>query len=257
MASTTAFIDVPESPDRIRQLIGGFGSLPDRLPCIPESELSEGGRVWRLTNQDGGVLVECLQAFDHTARSYSYAIEQASFLVAGYLSPLSVRPVPGRTAAAHVEWSGSFTPVGVSDAGAEELFHSIYTDGLAALLKRYSGVAGLNPCATAARPVRVCCRTTTGTARVGRSGVCCTSPAGLAPVRTCTVRLSGGCRHTVKARSRQIRVRTVPGRAGRRGTDRHCDRPDGRPCSRRRRRVGADRRSPARPGRRSTERSHA
>ncbi|WP_316781737.1 SRPBCC family protein [Streptomyces sasae] len=141
-ASTTAFIDVPESPDRIWQLIGGFGSLPDWLPCIPESELSEGGRVRRLTNQDGGVIVERLQAFDHTARSYSYAIEQAPFPVTGYLSTLSVRPVPGQTAAARVEWSGSFTPVGVSDADAEELFHGIYTDGLAALLKTAQGWRG-------------------------------------------------------------------------------------------------------------------
>ncbi|MEU6554357.1 SRPBCC family protein [Streptomyces sp. NPDC046915] len=135
MASTTAFIDIPQGPDRVWQLIGGFGSLPDWLPYIPESELSDGGRVRRLTNEDGGVIVERLEAFDHAARSYSYAIEQAPFPVTGYLSTLSVHAVPGRPDAARVEWSGSFTPVGVSDADAEELFHGIYTDGLAALLK--------------------------------------------------------------------------------------------------------------------------
>ncbi|MFJ9713849.1 SRPBCC family protein [Streptomyces sp. NPDC101234] len=83
-----------------------------------------------------------LREFDHTARSYSYAIEQAPFPVTGYLSTLSVHPVPGRAAAARVEWSGSFTPVGVSDADAEELFHGIYTDGLAALLKTTQGWRG-------------------------------------------------------------------------------------------------------------------
>ncbi|MER5198930.1 hypothetical protein ACWD3J_39365 [Streptomyces sp. NPDC002755] len=46
-----------------------------------------------------------------------------------------MRAVPGRPDASLVEWSGSFTPVGVSDADAEELFHGIYDDGLAALLQ--------------------------------------------------------------------------------------------------------------------------
>lgn len=51
MASTTAYIDVPHSPDHVWQLIGGFGSLPDWLPYIPHSELSEGGRVRSLKNE--------------------------------------------------------------------------------------------------------------------------------------------------------------------------------------------------------------
>ncbi|MFF3833312.1 SRPBCC family protein [Streptomyces sp. NPDC002455] len=135
MASTTTSLDIPQSPDRVWQLIGGFGSLPDWLPYIPTSELGEGGRVRRLTNADGGVIVERLRAFDHDARSYSYAIEQAPFPVTGYLSTLTVHTVPGRPAASRVEWSGSFTPAGVSAAEAEELFHGIYADGLAALLK--------------------------------------------------------------------------------------------------------------------------
>ncbi|GAA5701656.1 MxaD family protein [Streptomyces avermitilis] len=111
-----------------------FESLPDRLARIPESELSEGGRVRRVTDQDGGVIVERLHAFDHHARSYSYTIEQAPSLMTGYLSALSVHAVPGQPDASRVEQSGSFTPVGVSDADAEEPFHGICTDGLAALL---------------------------------------------------------------------------------------------------------------------------
>ncbi|WP_331743682.1 SRPBCC family protein (plasmid) [Streptomyces sp. NBC_01136] len=138
MATTTASLDIPQSPDRVWQLIGGFGSLPDWLPYIPESEVSEGGRVRRLTSQDGGVIVERLQAFDHDARSYSYAIEQAPFPVTGYLSTLRVHAVPGRPDVSRVEWSGTFTPVGVSDTDVEELFHGIYVDGLAALLKTVS-----------------------------------------------------------------------------------------------------------------------
>ena len=135
MASTTASLDIPQSPDRVWRLIGGFGSLPDWLPYIPKSELGEGGRVRHLTNADGGVIVERLQSFDHDARTYSYAIEQAPFPVTGYLSTLTVHAVPGSPDTSRVEWSGSFTPTGVTDTEAEELFHGIYTDGLAALLE--------------------------------------------------------------------------------------------------------------------------
>ncbi|MFF8727155.1 SRPBCC family protein [Streptomyces sp. NPDC015171] len=133
MASTTASVDLPVSPDAVWKLIGGFGSLPDWLAYIPESELGEGGRTRRLTNQDGGVIVERLLAFDHAARSYTYAIEQAPFPVTAYRSTLSVHEVSGIPDASRVEWSGTFTPAGVSEREAEELFHTIYADGLAEL----------------------------------------------------------------------------------------------------------------------------
>jgi hypothetical protein len=135
VTTATATIDLPRSADYVWQLIGGFDSLPDWLPYIPESELSEGGRVRRLTNQDGGVIVERLKAFDHDKRTYSYAIEQAPFPVTDYLSTLTVRDIPGAPGTSQVEWTGSFTPVGVSEADVEELFHGIYADGLAALRK--------------------------------------------------------------------------------------------------------------------------
>ncbi|MER5410929.1 SRPBCC family protein [Streptomyces sp. NPDC002769] len=132
MATTTASLDIPASPDRVWQLIGGFDSLPDWLPYIPSSELADGGRVRRLTNEEGGVIVERLEAFDDKARTYSYSILQAPFRVTGYLSTLTVHET-ARQDRARVEWSGSFTPDGIGDDEAIALFHGIYTDGLAAL----------------------------------------------------------------------------------------------------------------------------
>jgi hypothetical protein len=74
MATASAFIDIPASADQVWQLIGGFNSLPDWLPFIPKSELSEGGRVRSLQTADGGRLIERLQAFDNGAKTYSYSI---------------------------------------------------------------------------------------------------------------------------------------------------------------------------------------
>ncbi|MFB7245484.1 hypothetical protein CW362_09480 [Streptomyces populi] len=133
MASTSVSRVVPASPQRVWDLIGGFDALPDWLPYIPESTALEGGRVRRLTNPDGDAIVERLVSFDEAGRHYSYAILEAPFPVTGYLSTLRVHPVAGRDDVAEVQWSGRFTPDGVTDAEAESLFADIYRDGLDAL----------------------------------------------------------------------------------------------------------------------------
>jgi hypothetical protein len=58
MATASATIDIPASADQVWQLIGGFNTLPDWLPFIPKSELSEGGRVRTLKTADGGVVID-------------------------------------------------------------------------------------------------------------------------------------------------------------------------------------------------------
>ncbi|MGW7419550.1 SRPBCC family protein [Streptomyces sp. NPDC054813] len=131
MTAARATLDVRQSADRVWQLIGGFDSLPDWLPYITGSRSSEGGRLRTLTNAEGAVIVERLQAFDETARSYTYSIEQAPFPVTGYRSTLQVVDRGGD--GCRVEWSGTFTADGVTDAEATALFEGIYRDGLAAL----------------------------------------------------------------------------------------------------------------------------
>ena len=55
-------IDIAAPLDQVWQLIGGFNSLPNWLPYIPKSELSEGSRVRHLANRDGQTIVERLEA---------------------------------------------------------------------------------------------------------------------------------------------------------------------------------------------------
>ncbi|PLN92080.1 hypothetical protein CWM94_11775, partial [Klebsiella pneumoniae] len=129
MATTTISIEISASVDQVWQLMGGFDSLPDWLPFIPKSMVSEGGRVRTLTTSDGGTVIERLEAFDNRQRSYSYSIIQAPFPVVDYLSTIAVVATADSNIT-RVEWSGSFTPVNVSDADAEALFSGIYRDGL-------------------------------------------------------------------------------------------------------------------------------
>lgn len=135
MPHTTATIEIPAAPDQIWQLIGGFNSLPDWLPYIPNSELSQGGRVRRLANPNGDVIVERLEAFNEKERYYTYSIMQAPFPATNYEATIRVRENGGKGSL--VEWSGSFTPVGVSDEEVTSLFHGIYKDGLEALLRAF------------------------------------------------------------------------------------------------------------------------
>ena len=85
-----------------------------------------------LKTVDGETIVERLEAFDEKGRSYSYSFVQAPFPAKDYLATLSVQDIAGKEASV-VQWSGSFTPVGVSDNEVTELFHGIYVEGLAAL----------------------------------------------------------------------------------------------------------------------------
>ena len=61
MAQASAVIDLPASPNEVWQLIGGFNSLPDWLPYILKSELSEGGRVRHLATTTGDTIIERLE----------------------------------------------------------------------------------------------------------------------------------------------------------------------------------------------------
>jgi len=134
MATASAFIDVPASAEQVWQLIGGFNSLPDWLPFIVKSELSEGGRVRSLETADGAVVVERLEGFDNAAKTYSYSIEQAPFPATDYLATLRVEAQGQGT---RVTWSGRFTANGVTDEEVEALFNGIYQGGLEALRANY------------------------------------------------------------------------------------------------------------------------
>ena len=134
MPTASATIDIPAAADQVWQLIGGFNTLPDWLPLITHSELSEGGRVRTLQTADGGVVVERLQTFDNAAKTYSYSIEQAPFPASDYLATIKVE---AQGQGSRVTWSGRFNAFGVSDEEVVALFNGIYQGGLNALRANY------------------------------------------------------------------------------------------------------------------------
>ncbi|MFZ6049952.1 SRPBCC family protein [Pseudomonas sp. CR3202] len=136
MSNAYASVELQASAEQVWQLIGGFDSLPDWLPFIPQSGLSEGGRVRTLKSVGGDVIIERLLDFSESQRSYTYTILQGPAPVRDYQSTLRVQ-AQGR--GSKVEWFGSFTPENISEAEAQAMFEGIYKDGLAALKQAMEG----------------------------------------------------------------------------------------------------------------------
>jgi hypothetical protein len=131
MASASASLNLPVSADTVWQLVGGFSSLPDWLPFIVSSEPAEGGRIRKLTTDDGASIIERLESFDNKGRTYSYSIVEGPFAITDYLATVKITAVGDNQS--QVTWSGHFTPDGISDAEASALIQAVYDGGLAAL----------------------------------------------------------------------------------------------------------------------------
>ncbi|ALQ53765.1 MAG: hypothetical protein ACI9H9_002545 [Pseudoalteromonas tetraodonis] len=118
------------------ELIGGFNSLPDWLPFIRESKLSEGGRVRTLQSHKGDKIIERLEGFSEDKTFYSYSIINAPFPVSSYLSTISVKAIDDKSC--QVTWFGSFmADDSVKDSDVIELFTTIYSDGLKELSNNF------------------------------------------------------------------------------------------------------------------------
>ena len=136
MSSAKATVELNVPPDEVWQLIGGFGSLPDWIPGLTQSKLANGGRVRYLHDPNGHTFVEKLEHYDSAARSYSYSIVESPISVSEYLSTIVVTPTNDGKGS-HVEWSGSFVPLGISEKESREIFRGLYSAGLKALASRY------------------------------------------------------------------------------------------------------------------------
>jgi hypothetical protein len=137
MSSAKATVDVTVPPNEIWQLIGGFGSLPDWVPGVSQTKLADGGRVRYLHDAQGHTFIERLEHYDAAAHSYAYSILHSPISVSNYLSTITVTPLD-EGKGSHIEWSSIYTPVGISEKEAEEVFRGLYLAGLTALASRFA-----------------------------------------------------------------------------------------------------------------------
>jgi hypothetical protein len=118
------------SADEMWQRIGDFQALDAWHPAIASCTPQEGGEVRSLGLADGSTVVE--RCVNQTDRSYTYRIlEPGPLPVADYESTIAVRD--GENGGSVVDWSVNYTPVGASEAEANEIIAGIFDGGLNAL----------------------------------------------------------------------------------------------------------------------------
>lgn len=125
------------APQQVWELIGGFNALPDWHPAVEKSELENEGETRKLSLAGGGTIIEKLIKKSDEERLYTYSIVDSPLPVANYTATLRVKDDgKGNT---EVEWSGEFSPQGVSEDEAINIVQGIYQAGFDNLKKMFGG----------------------------------------------------------------------------------------------------------------------
>lgn len=120
--------------DEVWGLIGGFHTLPNWHPGVVKStdQLHGNDVVRDLELPDGGHVIERLEEFSNSARSYTYSIIGGVMPVVDYVAVLSViEDDNGATAVA--SWTADFAVVGAGEAETVDLVaNGVFRGGLTA-----------------------------------------------------------------------------------------------------------------------------
>jgi hypothetical protein len=124
--------------DEVWAVIGGFHTLDAWHPAaVSSTDKSSGNDVIRdLELPDGGHVIERLEEFSNSGRSYTYSITGGIMPVEGYVAVLSViEDDNGATAIA--SWTAEFAVVGADESETVSLVaNDIFRAGLAAAAEK-------------------------------------------------------------------------------------------------------------------------
>jgi len=123
--------------DEVFAVIGDFAGLEKNEMITDFTVRGSGvGAVRSITLANGGVIEERLEAHDTQARTFTYAIinEQTALPVAKYSATVVVKALGAESAS--INWTGTFEPVGISEAQAETILGGVYKGGIARTRRR-------------------------------------------------------------------------------------------------------------------------
>lgn len=133
MASVERTLSLNASADAVWTVIGNFGDMSwHPAAASTTTQDRDGVTVRNIAIKGGGAIMEKLTGA--SAASYSYAIIDSPLPVTGYQSTLKVEDKGGT---AHIVWSATFEPAGVSEEVAANAVAGIYEGGFAALKGRF------------------------------------------------------------------------------------------------------------------------
>ena len=118
-------------------VVGDFGGLHRWHPRVRRLDLSWEGRIRTLHLDDGGRVVERLEARNEAAWRYVYVLVDGSLPLPAYRSTLAVH---AEGQACRVNWSCEFEPLVDGGPGAAHLMQDLYGHGLQALAQVLAGV---------------------------------------------------------------------------------------------------------------------
>lgn len=128
-------LNVPAN--EVWNVVGRWNALPDWLPAVIGSELSDDGKIRVLTLAGGGTIEERLDHADESRRSYCYSLIGGPLPVGNYKATVAVKD--HGDGAATVEWSSDFDARGASEAEVIDLVRNIYKSGFDNLRKMFGG----------------------------------------------------------------------------------------------------------------------
>ncbi len=118
-------------PGTVWKKIGDFCGIKSWIPAVSGCVISPDGKRRTVALKEGGEVVEHLDDWNDTKRSYTYSIISGPLPVSDYRSTLTVLPDANGSA---VNWHSTYEAKGVSDAEAKKLIDGIYEDGAKSLL---------------------------------------------------------------------------------------------------------------------------
>ncbi len=128
-------VELASSPDDVWKIVGDFGGV-DWLAAVVEVSVEGEGMdaVRTITLADeGGTVVETLDAHDDEAMSITYSITESPLPIDNYTATMTVSTnEDGKTV---FRWSSSFTAKGVSDEEAKAFVEGFYAGGFNDLKK--------------------------------------------------------------------------------------------------------------------------
>jgi hypothetical protein len=138
MATVAVTHKYDATADAVWGILGGFHTLPSWHPAAVKStdSLDGNGIVRDLELPDGGHVIERLEEFSNSGRSYTYSIIGGVMPVEGYTATLSViEDDNGASAIAH--WTADFAAVGKPEQEVVDLVaNEVFRTGLAAAAEK-------------------------------------------------------------------------------------------------------------------------
>jgi hypothetical protein len=114
------------STDALWKKVGDFCGISAWHPAIEKCVLSSDRKQRTLSLKGGGTIVEALENWDDTKRSYSYAILSGPLPVANYHSTISVT---GDAKGSALKGTGKYDAKDAPDADAKKTIDGVYEAG--------------------------------------------------------------------------------------------------------------------------------